>query len=364
MGVPLFTSLLMEEPTTPRKGPSTPDQAAIITPETAHRKVKTEDSLGSPISKPLFADVGTPAQSSPIAQPPSSIGLASSPTLNSTPASNTQHASFTPGQAIKYAASPHFDRPWHSARVPSSSGRVSLRDAKPSIPPVPLATIFLTKEEVATMPEERLRSELVKALDEISMYERAANQFRSMANSYLLQNKLLTIETHESMQRHEVETNLAKKEVQRLAVDANGYSEGVESLTRKLKRTRLRVRELETQLSDRDRELRLLKRQMQELELSRSSKLPSMKAMDESRGLRVNTNLARQSGSNIQYPREPLSGLDILASQALDQELSTHQQSPLARSHAKGHQRRASSSSTISQHSEDETFEEADQSMS
>lgn len=349
----------MEGPSTPQKGPSTPDQGAIITPETAHGRVKQEAGLGSPIGKPLFADIDaagatTPAQSSPVRDAPS-VNLASSPNLSSTPTSKTpQLLAFTPRKTTKYPASPHFDRPWHSARVPSSSGRVSLRDAKPSIPPVPLATMFLKKEEIATLPEDKVRDELTKALDEISMYERAAQQFRSMASNYLLQNKLLTIETHESMQRHEVETSLAKKEVQRLAVDANGYSEGVESLTRKLKRTRLRVRELESQLSDRDRELRTLKRQMQDLEFTRTPVLPTMKPMNEP-ALTVNTTLARQSSANLQNPREPLSGLDILASQALDQELVQHS--------ARSKGRRPSSSSTISQHSANETFEDPDQSM-
>ncbi|PRT55520.1 hypothetical protein B9G98_03140 [Wickerhamiella sorbophila] len=349
----------MEEPSTPQKGPSTPDEGAIITPETIHGKVKQEVGLGSPIGRPLFTGVdaggtATPAQSSPIrdAQPGK---LASSPVLSSSPTSKTpQSLSFTPGRTTRYPASPHFDRPWHSTRVPSSSGRVSLRDSKPSIPPVPLATMFLRKEDIASLPDDKVRDELAKALDEVSMYERAAHQFRSMASNYLLQNKLLTIETHESMQRHEVETNLAKKEVQRLAVDANGYSEGVESLTRKLKRTRLRVRELESQLSDRDRELRTLKRQLQDLEYTRAPVLPAMKPMNEP-SLTVNTTLARQSSANLQNPREPLSGLDILASQALDQELAQHSTGPK--------DRRPSSSSTISQHSADETFEDPNQSM-
>lgn len=409
--------------------PSTPERktGSLLTPTSSRRKpVQVLDnsspaasavSLGSPLSEPHF-DRAAPGPSSPIASQnlPSSpqylktdlkllsgfsvdaqtsasvssaaTSLADYPNLSASlklpaapsplpPKAIALPASVATCRKTRYAPASNLDsyspKPWSSAKV--QSGKVSLEHSSTTVPPLPLQTFFLTKDQVDDVPEGELRSMLTKAVECVSLYERAARQFRSVANHYLLQNKLLTIQTHEIAQRHQVETNITQREIEKLITDAVGYSDtsmDVEAVRKRLKRARQRLKDMEMLVDSKDREISDLKQQLRDIHLNsipkqvavQSTPVPPYPPVSVATPNRVRPPPIETHGLPVSR-NEPLSALELLASQALNENARPPAVASAGTSPKTSPQkrpRRLSSSSTISACSDkDATLEELDE---
>ena len=341
---------------------STPESDRPRTPE-----------LGSPLNGEPLESSPNVITSSAVTPPTSSAAdMPLAPSLASSPLA--QHT-MTPGRPTRSSFSGTPLRPW--ATVRSESRRPQFNIGQERVPPMPLPTFFTTAAEVPTIPEAELRPSLLKAIEAKDAFERAAGRFRSLANQYFLQNKLLSIETHESAQRHEVETSITKREIERLIVEVMGYSDassGTDQIRRKLRRTKQRLKDLEDLMAIKDKEIYDLQRRNQDLS-SHAGVGPGTSTSHNNGTISSQTHMHQHTPDKRQRPpslslatnlehmrthpeqREPLSALEMLASQVLTDQIqhrNDQEESPSKR-------RRDSSNSTISASStgENDTLEEA-----
>lgn len=218
--------------------------------------------------KPAMPDIKSPLHKQ-LATP-----VPSSPNRPKTPPRNILGAgSQTPGGTQRfYPLSP--SRPWHSVKTSRPVSATNLRGTSAAIPPMPLPSFFLEKDTVKDVPDSELRGMLEKAVDAMDMYERSAKQFRHLANHYLLQSKLMSFENNETAQRHEVESNITKREIERLVVEFMGFSDAnvdFESIRKQLKKSRQRLRDLEVLCNEKDQEIIELRRQVNAMSLNQAS---------------------------------------------------------------------------------------------
>lgn len=134
----------------------------------------------------------------------------------------------------------------------------------------------LSEEEIAQGGDPVVAS-LRTANDTIAALTELLAKTRIQKSHFQLQNKLLTIETHEAAQRYEVENNIAKREVDRLRLaehegesprqllgEYNKSSTKVlESYKRKLRRAKLRLEDAVFDIEWRDREIQRLRARLE-----------------------------------------------------------------------------------------------------
>lgn len=134
----------------------------------------------------------------------------------------------------------------------------------------------LTEEEIAQGGEPVVES-LKSANETIEALTALLAKTRIQKSHFQLQNKLLTIETHEAAQRYEVENNIAKREVDRLRLtEQDGESprqllgeynksstKVLESYKRKLRRAKLRLEDAVFDIEWRDREIQRLRARLE-----------------------------------------------------------------------------------------------------
>ncbi|ANB13883.1 hypothetical protein AWJ20_4834 [Sugiyamaella lignohabitans] len=161
-------------------------------------------------------------------------------------------------------------------------------------PPEPAGAsefVSLTEQDIETLPESSLRPTLQRATKTIQEYRAALRKYESLIAHYKLQNKLLTIETHEAAQRHEVETSIAKREVDRLRIETmaaakaaqnaaaakaaapsseiiDDLQSALESYKRRLRKTRTKLQIATDQLEDKDEEIERLRRGLSDMATS------------------------------------------------------------------------------------------------
>lgn len=338
------------------------DQAdATVVPGTPTRPITPQARRTQPPHTPDSAKAKqprTPYVSSLAAPTPAAIYLSS-------PIRRKQHAgTMTPGRpTTKFAPG----SPFKPRRHPH--GRVSIGGAEPELPGMPLQFLFMTVEQAKEITDLNVAKEtLVTALQQSDAFRRAAQQFRGLASQYIFQHRLSRIEVDENEQRHEVETSLHKREVERLVVEAMGYEKNVDSeqIRKRLRHTRHRMHEMEAELETKDRIIQELTMQLQA----------------------VQQRFALQTAPPVLPPpaspdSEALSPLEVLASQVLsngihadDKHTQSFNSSPYsspfrepfspfqARVHSEskpptaGGKRRLSSASTISL-SDNETVDES-----
>lgn len=153
-----------------------------------------------------------------------------------------------------------------SLQVPASpSGRVQF-DSKESLPSMPLQTLLMTTEQASNVNDlGKAKELLVLAIEQSEKFRKAAQQFRNHANNLHFQQKLSQIEREETEQRHEVESSIQQREIEKLVTDIMGYSDnsiGTDQIRRKLRKTKGRLKEMEDQLEQRDSEIKELKERM------------------------------------------------------------------------------------------------------
>lgn len=134
----------------------------------------------------------------------------------------------------------------------------------------------LSEEEIAQGGEPVAES-LRTANETIEALTALLAKTRIQKSHFQLQNKLLTIETHEAAQRYEVENNIAKREVDRLRIaEQDGESprqllgeynksstKVLESYKRKLRRAKLRLEDAVFDIEWRDREIQRLRARLE-----------------------------------------------------------------------------------------------------
>ncbi|KAG5366071.1 hypothetical protein CJU89_0481 [Yarrowia sp. B02] len=134
----------------------------------------------------------------------------------------------------------------------------------------------LTEEEIA-QGGEPVADSLRAANETIEALTALLAKTRIQKSHFQLQNKLLTIETHEAAQRYEVENNIAKREVDRLRLaEQDGDSprqllgeynksstKVLESYKRKLRRAKLRLEDAVFDIEWRDREIQRLRARLE-----------------------------------------------------------------------------------------------------
>jgi hypothetical protein len=177
----------------------------------------------------------------------------------------------------------------------------------------------LENQELESMNEDNLRSTLIKAVRGLKDFNEAATRLKSLATHYQLQNKLLTIETHEAAQRHEVETSIVKREVDRLRIEtleAHENMSDVEVYRRRLRKAKLKLKDAADELVEKDAEIERLRRRLREYRLER-----------EARERQESTQRSGGGGGDFSTPRHPrgegenLTALEMLASQVLSQQI-------------------------------------------
>lgn len=188
---------------------------------------------------------------------------------------------------------------------------VSIRDKFEEI-------LDLGKDKVSSMPDEIVRKTLVKAVDCVKEFNEAATRLKSLATHYQLQNKLLTIETHEAAQRHEVETSIAKREVDRLRIEtleAHENMSDVEVYRRRLRKAKLKLKDAADEIAEKDNEIDRLRRRLREYRLEREARERHDFSQQTSGNREFSTPGQRGSeGDN-------LAALEMLASQVLSQQI-------------------------------------------
>jgi hypothetical protein len=142
---------------------------------------------------------------------------------------------------------------------------ISLEAVNRQVPPIPSDIddiINLTEDDMGTMTEEAAKTALKRAVDVVEQLLASLKSFQSLISQYQLQNKLLTIETHEAAQRHEVENNIVKREVDRLRIETLGSadkSSEAETSRRRLRKMKAKLKDATEQLNEKDAEINALK---------------------------------------------------------------------------------------------------------
>lgn len=147
--------------------------------------------------------------------------------------------------------------PFKSTRAPGA-GSVTLGPPQ-SIESLPTQTLMMTADQARELTDlEEAKTTLVTAIEEGEQFRKAAQHFRSLASSYAFQHKLVQVEKDESEQRFEVEASIQKREIEKLVVDIMGYTDksiDTDQIRRKLKRMKQKVREMEALNATKDRQM-------------------------------------------------------------------------------------------------------------
>lgn len=235
-----------------------------------------------------------------------------------------------------------------------------------------LSTLLdLTDEDVMSMELDMARLTLKSAVRQLRSTKESADKMKSLVSQLELQNKLLTIENHESAQRYEVENNIVKREVDRLRLDASTPSYGLsdaEVYRRRLQKAKLKLREACKEIEEREAENDKLRKRLKDGRLHREAMAAAAARDHQQHQSQHHSNnsqgpSAHSSSRHSHHDSESgLAALGMLASQVLSQQASPHKglMSPVEFEGSPEKRRRASSASTITIPSEDEEDDDDD----
>lgn len=209
----------------------------------------------------------------------------------------------TPGRPTSRHA-PH--SPFKTPR--RSHGRVSIPNDDIALPGMPLQFLFMTTDQAKEISElDAAKEALQAAIQQGETFRKAAQQFRTLASQYIFQHKLSVIEVDENEQRHEVETNIHKREIEKLMAEAVGNDRNPVNLyaQHQLKQLSHRINELENQVTLKDQKLAKMTLDIETLQ----------RRLADSRPSSISPNLDKPALSGPSNER--LSPLEVLASQVL-----------------------------------------------
>lgn len=181
---------------------------------------------------------------------------------------------------------------------------------------IPTQFLTLTAPQIDVQTLVQLKETLFSATQYLQHADQVIKYYRSQASQLKLQNQLLMIETHEASQRHEVENHLIKRELDRLRFDqidrqneaaaaaaaaepqfvagstsnlsglvhqpagsnrstasgvASPGSTDSDTYRRRLQRAKLRIRDYDKELEQKNKEVAMLKKRLRESRLHREA---------------------------------------------------------------------------------------------
>lgn len=144
---------------------------------------------------------------------------------------------------------------------------------------VPQDLLHLTPESIRNQSDEVSKTKLGDAAELLRQATRTVQKYKNLVSQMKLQNQLLTIETHESAQRFEVENSLVKREVDRLRYEQIDHQHSLaaaaenrsdsDTYRRRLQKAKLKLKDAHREIEDRDRELLRIKKRLREGRLQR-----------------------------------------------------------------------------------------------
>lgn len=146
---------------------------------------------------------------------------------------------------------------------------------------VPSSLLNLTEDDIKNDSAEGCKEKLVDAAELLRQATNTIQKFKSLVSQMKLQNQLLTIETHESAQRFEVENNLVKREVDRLRYEQIDHQHSIavavetrfdsDTYRRRLQRAKLKLKDANREIEERDIEIARIKKRLREGRLHREA---------------------------------------------------------------------------------------------
>ncbi|KAA8900780.1 hypothetical protein TRICI_006159 [Trichomonascus ciferrii] len=171
--------------------------------------------------------------------------------------------------------------------------------------------LALDETRLSDLSAEFTSTTLALALKTLRRVHGSLQQHKEKLSRLELKNQLLTLQAHESAQRYEVENSIVKREVERLRLDQQRRQQddatAAETYRRRLCKAKIRLRDAEKELVERDLEIDKLKRRLREGRAKRDS-------LAEQAQQYANAN-AHQTNANA----TGLETLGMLASQVLSQ---------------------------------------------
>ncbi|PUU81226.1 hypothetical protein B9Z19DRAFT_1077608 [Tuber borchii] len=265
------------------------------------------------------------------------------------------------------AATPSFASTSFGPSSTTSTTAVPTPVELPALPAPPLETETwgdLSPSAIESFDLGTLRSKLTLANQLIKTLSSSLSSLRTTATHYTLQHKLLMLENSEAAARHQVESDITRREVEVLRLDQGSWStnqqaalaEENELYKRRLRRAKRSLREYREDLGElRDENEKLKKRirdnrqHQHQLEVSRSPGCPTSSSAtadhqqlttrrdDGHRGPSRVPGLRNAPESDTNNEDDGLAALGLLASQVLSQEMVEEDHSDHRHHHHRHH---------------------------
>jgi hypothetical protein len=264
-------------------------------------------------------------------------------------------------------SSPLIDQPKGSGTKEDQEGNISDNSNKITKPTTTTTALeSLTDEQIMTMELGMARMSLKSAIAQLRSIRESSDKMKSTFSQLELQNKLLTIENHESAQRYEVENNIVKREVDRLRLDASSSSHGLsdaEVYRRRLQKAKLKLREASKEIEEKEAENEKLRKRLKDGRLHREAMAAAVRDHQQHQHSSRTPHPHASPGHGHHDSESGLAALGMLASQVLSQQASPHKglMSPVEFEGSPEKRRRGSSASTITIPSEDEEDDDDDE---
>lgn len=232
--------------------------------------------------------------------------------------------------------------------------------------------VSLSDEQIDAMEASLVRLSLKSAVSQVRALQESSDRLKTLVSQLELQNKLLTIENHNSAQRYEVENGIVKREVDRLRMDAATTSHAshpaglsdAEVYRRRLQKAKIKLREASKEIEEKVVENEKLRKRLREGRLHREAVAAAVRDQQQQQQF-----FQSSPHSHRHHDSEGgLAALGMLASQVLSQQSSPHKglMSPVEFNGSPEKKRRESSASTItipSEDDEDDDFEKDEQAL-
>lgn len=135
--------------------------------------------------------------------------------------------------------------------------------------------LTLDESRLSDLSAEFTSTTLALALKTLRRVNGSLQQHKEKISRLELKNQLLTLQAHESAQRYEVENSIVKREVERLRLNQQRRQQddetAAETYRRRLCKAKIRLRDSEKELIERDLEIDKLKRRLREGRAKRDS---------------------------------------------------------------------------------------------
>lgn len=208
----------------------------------------------------------------------------SSPDINGTAAFTTESSTSPATPPVIPDERPMSDMSFIPSKpfyIASGSATKAMDAATPKDFVVPSNLLSLSSDTIKDETDEECKAQLILAVDLLRQASSSIDKYKGLVSQLKLQNQLLTIETHEAAQRFEVEKSLVKREVDRLRyeqIDHQNYMAAAvehrsdsDTYRRRLHKTKLKLRDANKEIEERDKEIAMIKKRLREGRLHREA---------------------------------------------------------------------------------------------